>query len=164
MTMLARFRQSGGFLKLVLLIESCDGAKQRNLLDLVAQEDPGWAHLLKLKTLNAERILSWPEPVLSQIWASSPLQLTIALWQKSPTPLREKIERSLPRSYQTSFRKGVEDTPILDDAEVATARLRLVSHVRELSQNGTLRFRDFDPGLELQGSLSDHFEPFKKVA
>lgn len=164
MTMLTRFRQSGGFLKLLLLVESCDGAKQRHLLELVAQEDPGWAHLLRLKTLNAERILSWPEPLLGQIWATLPLQLVIALWQKSPTQMREKIERSLPRSYQTSFRKGIDDTPVLDDAEVATARLRLVSHVRELSQTGTLQFRDFDPGLVLNGPLSEHFEPFKKVA
>ena len=164
MSVLTRFRQSGGFLKLVLLVESSEAQKQQNLLHLVAQEDPGWAHLLKLKTLSSDRILTWPEHILGKIWASSPLHLAVAVWQKSPTLVREKIERSLPRSYQSSFRKAIEETPVLDDGEVATAKLRLVLHVREMSLSGGLHFQDFDPALLLQDQLNDHFEPFKKVA
>ncbi|MFN7728474.1 MAG: FliG C-terminal domain-containing protein [Bdellovibrio sp.] len=164
MSILSRFRQSGGFLKLILLVESSDAQKQKTLLHLVSQEDPGWAHLLKLKTLSSDRILTWPESVLCRIWASSPLQLAVAIWQKSPAVLREKIERSLPRTYQSSFRKALEETPPLDEAEFATAQLRLVLQVREMSISGQLDFQDFDPALLLQDQLNDHFEPFKKTA
>ena len=63
--MLSRFRKPGGFMQLLALIESCDPSKQKNLLSLVGPEDPGWAHLLKVKALTFDRIRSWPAPVLS---------------------------------------------------------------------------------------------------
>jgi flagellar motor switch protein FliG len=164
MALLNRFRQQGGFFQLLQLIETCEPVRQKKLFEMIAKEDPGWAYLVRLKTLTLDRVLSWPPSVLTRIWSGIPLPVLIGVWQKSSLDLRQKIEETLPRNYQASFKKGCEETPPLSDAEFVIAQQRLVAIVREMQLHGRIRFREFDPGLEFDGALAEQQDLFKKVA
>ena len=67
MSTLSRFRKPGGFQQLLMLIETCDPDKQKSLMHLIGTEDPGWAHLVKIKALTFERIMTWPTEILMEI-------------------------------------------------------------------------------------------------
>lgn len=159
--MLARFRKSGGFLQLVQLVETTDPRRRQNLIELIAKEDPGWAQLVRLKVLTKDRILNWEPRFLMQIWPQIPLPIIKTIWLKSTTAQRERIERSIPRAFQTTFRKSVDAGETVDDVEEAAASLRLVAIVREMNLHGLLDFNDIDPGLTWDPAMVENLEPFK---
>lgn len=159
--MLARFRKTGGFLLLVQLVETTEPGRRQNLIDLIAKEDPGWAQLVRIKSLSKERILNWEPKILMQVWPQIPVPIISTIWQKSSTAEREKIERSIPRAFASTFRKSVESHPPVDAAEEVAANLRLVSIVREMSVHGLLDFKDFDPTLTWDPAMVESLDPFK---
>ena len=69
MSMLSRYRKSGGFKQLLMLIETCGKQKQENFLKLIEAEDAKWAQAVKTKMLSMEKILSWDAEVLAEIFS-----------------------------------------------------------------------------------------------
>lgn len=164
MSQLSRFRTPGGFAQLLRLVETSPGPERDNLMELIAKEDPGWAHLIRLKTLTPERILSWPEKVLAQIWLETSLQLLIAVWQRAPAPAREKMERAMARPIHVAFRRELTEAGPVDDNAYAVAAIQLVRIVRDMQVAEKIRFEEVDPSLIFDPSLADRTEPFKRSA
>lgn len=153
MSTLARFRRSGGLMQLLQLIETSENEKQRHLLDLVGKEDPGWAHLIKKKSLSVKRILSWPEAVLSQILLQYPVSFAVSLSFVVDGEQFSKIERCLPRHQQRDFyRLRADHRP--NQQERWTAQVKLIQIARELSNSGSIRLSTFDPVLEIDMRLA----------
>jgi hypothetical protein len=158
MSTLSRFRKPGGFQQLLLLIETCDPSKQKNLMQLVCKEDPGWAHLLKVKALTFERVLSWPSEVLMEI--TPPLSdLVLATvyqiaqnLQRDPL-LAEKWLKGLP-SLKAKEIQSLSQNQIFTPAEQSVAVIKVIQTVRELESKGILRFANFDPLLEIDQRLT----------
>src|SRR5690349_9430773 len=115
MSMLNRFRKPGGFLQLLALIETCEPAKQKSLMHLVGTEDPGWAHLVKLKILTMERIFSWPQEILMEITPHLPDQV-LAIAHQMATQLspkaQEKWLNSLPSMKAREVKEMCKDLVI----------------------------------------------------
>jgi hypothetical protein len=168
MSMLARFRKPGGFQQLLALIETCEPAKQKALLHLIAVEDPGWAQLVRLKTLSFERILSWPVEILMEITPPLPDKVLATAYQiaetiSTPNPqaapqvfkesLHEKWLQSLPSLKAREIRQmAAELSPTA--AEQSATVIRLIQIVRELESKGQIRFQQFDPLLEVDKDLA----------
>lgn len=160
MSLLGRFRKPGGFQQLLTLIETCDPAKQKNLMHLVGTEDPGWAHLVKVKTLTFERILSWPQEVLMEITPHLPDQILATAYQMaellSPTgrpQLQEKWINSLP-SMKAREVKSLSNDRKVTAAEEASTSIKVIQTVRELEAKGKIRFSNFDPTLEIDKRIA----------
>ena len=66
--MLDRYKKAGGFAQLLKLIETSGAAKQAKFLDLVRQEDPRWWRTIEKKMLNMDRIFSWGEGPVGEIF------------------------------------------------------------------------------------------------
>lgn len=153
MSMLNRFRKQGGFQQLLTLIETCDPSKQKNLLHLVGVEDPGWAHLVKVKCLTLDRVFSWPDSVLREITPSLPEKVMVALHSALNPNQREKFKTSLPqmqlRNLDDQF-ASIGATP----SEQNAARIKLFQIIRDLEAEGKFKFQTFDPILVIDPSIA----------
>lgn len=159
MHMLSRFRKPGGFQQLLTLIETCDPAKQQNLLHLVGTEDPGWANLVRVKALTFERVLSWPTETLMEITAHLPDQVLVAAYQMAEkmaapeAPYHEKWLKSLPSIKAREIHSRAQSSP--PNAQVhAAAGIKVIQAVRDLEAKGLIRFSTFDPTLEIDKRLA----------
>jgi len=159
MSMLSRFRKPGGFQQLLALIETCEPAKQKSLMRLVGTEDPGWAHLVKVKILTMERILSWPQEVLMEITPHLPDQVLATAYQMAEqlsTPeaaLHEKWINSLP-SMKAKEVKALCKDQVMTAAEQASTSIKVIQTVRDLEAKGKIRFGSFDPVLEIDKRIA----------
>ncbi len=159
MSILGRFRKPGGFQQLLTLIETCDPTKQKNLLHLVGTEDPGWAHLVKIKTLTFSRILSWPIETLMEITPHLPDPVLATAYQMAEQlalqgpPLHEKWLKSLPSIKAREIRSLVQTAAFNIHEQVATG-IKVIQVVRSLEARGKIRFSNFDPTLEIDKRLA----------
>lgn len=150
--MLNRFRKPGGFIQLLQLIESCDGEKQKNLIKLIASEDPGWASLVKAKQLSYQKVLSWPQPSLALILESIPYRTLLALVAGSQHTQKEVLKSTVSPSLWARLTKDLEETSF-EPSEHKVAQLKLLSVVREMEQEGKIKLASIDQLLELDPRL-----------
>lgn len=153
MSTLARFRKPKGLLQLVKLIETSEPDKRRQLLSLVAKEDPGWAHMVLAKALTFERVIQWPEPVLEKIFEQVPANLLASLIQAAPEESAHKIQSCLPRKLQKDVELLVQERRFTRE-EKSGALTRLLVVIRELQDQGVLVFAHFDSTLEIDLRLA----------
>ncbi len=159
MSMLNRFRKPGGFQQLLTLIETCEPAKQKNLLHLVGTEDPGWASLVKTKSLNIDRVLSWPVETLMEITPHLPDMILLSIYHYAQAQssrdqnLADKILESLP-SIKAKELRSLADSRTPNPAEQASATIKVIQTVRDLESKGLLRFSKIDPSLEIDKRLA----------
>ncbi len=169
MSLLARFRKPGGFQQLRTLIETCEPTKQKALLQLIASEDPGWAHLVQVKTLSFSRILSWPVEILMELTPPLP-DLALATIYKMAEELSKSPQSSQSRSSSEAplHEKWLQSLPAIKAREVhllstninfaagdqMAAAIRLIQTARELEAKGQIRVSQFDPTLELDKDIA----------
>ncbi len=147
--MLDRYRKKGGFIQLLKLLEGCAPAKQAQLLDVIQKEDNGWATLLKKKMLSIEIIFSWKAETLAEFThLLPPKTLAYAVKKLGPGMLEKAItcfphvkKREIEDIYAT-----LNPTP----GEILAASGKVIEKVRELTDNGTLKFERFAPELTLE--------------
>lgn len=152
MSMLARFRKPGGFVQLLQLIESCEGEKQKNLIQLIATEDPGWASLVKAKQLTYQKVLTWPQPHLALVLENLPYRTLRALVAGSQSDQRDVLSRTLSPSLWSRLLKDLDETK-LEPNEYKVAQLKLFGAIRELDQEGKIKLTSIDHRLELDPRL-----------
>lgn len=160
MSMLNRFRKPGGFNQLLALVETCDQQKRKSLLDLVGSEDPGWAYLVKVKSISFERILSWPVNVLMEITPhlSDRILMTAyhmaeAMAKSSHSDIHEKWLKSLPAMKAKEILNLAQSSAI-NPIEHHSAAVKIIQTVRELEAKGQIRFAQFDPALEVDQRIA----------
>lgn len=153
MSNITRYRRPGGLMQLVQLLETSDKTKRAELLDLVAKEDPGWAFFIDSKALKIERVLSWPSPVLEQIFVRLPLQFVAILSQMSNPETQKKIENSINRSLIRELFQ-LRDDKMYSEEHRFNVGVKTLQIVRELQSQGLLKFQTFDPGLEVDSRIA----------
>lgn len=158
MSMLSRFRKPGGFQQLLVLMETCDENKKKSLMLLLSSEDPGWAHLVKIKSLTFERVLSWPVNVLMEITPHLSDRILMTAYQivQAHPQLKgseEKWLRALPSLKAREISSLAESTSI-NVGEQHAAKVKIIQTVRELEAKGQLRFANFDASLEVDSRVA----------
>jgi flagellar motor switch protein FliG len=155
---LSRFRKQGGFFQLVLVIETCEPEKRKNLMKLVASENPGWAHLISKKILSLEKILAFPDHILMEILPHFSLQMLAVLYCGVGPDLRARIISGLSAkgsrdlqsavdSYKASHKSATSD-------EFGAASVKLVQLVRDLEADNVINFQLFDPTLVIDPKIA----------
>ena len=154
MSMLDRYRKPGGFYQLVSLVETCPPAKKEKFLELIKAEDEAWAEAVKEKMLDVDRIFSWNDETLAEIFGT--LQdLTVAvILHGTNDDLKNRIF-----TYMTQARKRkIEDlmgsqspTP----TEIASMQVKLIETVRKMAHDGYIRFEKVDPQLHFDNKIEE---------
>lgn len=148
MSTLARFRRTGGLLQLLQLIETSEKDKQTHLIELVSKEDPGWAHLIKVKRLTLERIMGWPDAVVAEVFDSLAPSILSCLYYYGSSKYSGKVERCIPKRMQREYLR-VRGQRKPNEQEEWVAQVRLIQVTRERILGGNLRLSAIDPGLEI---------------
>ncbi|MBX3018905.1 MAG: hypothetical protein KF767_13525 [Bdellovibrionaceae bacterium] len=153
MSTLARFRKPKGLLQLVKLIETSEPEKRRQLLSLIAKEDPGWAHMVSVKSLSFEKVAAWPEPVLEKVFDQMPASLLTPLLQMAAPSYVPKLQACVPGRLQKEVDQLFRERRFTRD-EKSVALNRLFTNIRELQDQGVLSFATFDPALDIDLRLA----------
>jgi flagellar motor switch protein FliG len=154
MALLARFRRPGGFAQLLQLIETCEPAKQKNLLGLVSQEDPGWAHLVQTKAITTERVFSWPDHVLQEIIPNIPEKIAVALYVSLSDQQKMRFKTNLSNMRKKALEESLGYASTATASEQNAARVRLIQLVRTLEAEGKIKFQTFDPVLIIDPGIA----------
>lgn len=153
MSMLARYRKPGGFLQLLTLIETCEPTKQAKLLDLVGNEDPGWAVLVKTKTITLPKIINWKVEALMEVTYHLPEKILATVIFSQPEAIQEKIIKSLPptKTREVKSLLGIiKPTP----GEQNAAMIKMIQIIRDLDKAGKINLGLIDPSLAIDTKLA----------
>lgn len=153
MSTLARFRKANGLLQLIRLIETSEPEKRKQLLSLIAKEDPGWASMVQAKALSFARVLTWPDDILTKVFAQIPASLIAALIQIADGEQAHKINHCAPRRLRKEIDQLNRDRRYTRD-EKTVAVTRLLTVIRDLQDQRVLIFSGFDPALDIDLRLA----------
>ncbi len=148
MSSLLRYKKSGGFIQLLSLIETFGPQKKDKFLEMIEQESPTWERALREKMLTFERIFSWPEEVIVDVFKQlQPKTLAFALQGIKPEQ-REKILTY----FSHSERRRLDD--ILTESkpkpeEIASTLVKVVEQTRKMLKERTLHAEKFDSALSI---------------
>jgi hypothetical protein len=154
MSMLARYRKSGGFLQILKLIETCGKQKQDNFLKMIEEEDPKWAEALREKMLTIDKILSWDDNTVSEISARLQ-QMTLATALLGLPP--ESCEKLL-KMFSHSQKRVIDDIKAAKESnpgEISAAFTKIIEEVRGLIKEGDLRVEKFAPELIVPDGIEE---------
>jgi FliG C-terminal domain len=152
MGMIDRYRKPGGFVQLVSLVETCPTSKQEKFMEIIRSEDPRWADLVRTKLLSMDRIYSWKDDVLHEIFGTlQDLTVAVALHAANDS-LRPRL-----MTYFTHGRKRkIEDlfgSQMPSQQEIAATHMKIIETVRKMEQDGSIRFENFDPTMVIDDDI-----------
>lgn len=154
MSMIMRYKKPGGFKQLLKLIETSGKGKQEKFLAIVKDEDSVWAATIEQKMLTMEKILSWNESTISEIF-SRLNDLTISLCS---FVLTEDQWKSATRTFSHSRLRNLKDlfhgkTPSV--AEQSTAIVNVLTEVRTMIDDGVIKLDQVDENLVIDDKIED---------
>lgn len=155
MSMLARYKRPGGFLQLLSLIESFGPQKREKFMEMIQAEDPVWAQAIHSKLLTIERILDWPEQVLSDIFKMLPTK-NLACMIKGISP--ENVTKIVKFLSHAEKRKLDDELGTMEakPEEIFTSFVRTIDLTRRMIKEGQIRLDKFDPDLAIMDGYEDY--------
>jgi flagellar motor switch protein FliG len=152
MSMLNRYKKKGGFAQLLTLIETSPPGKRAKLLEIIASEDAEWAEAIRLKMIDMNRIYSWNDDVLEKIIGTlQDLILAVAI-QGAPQDFRTRVFALISHGRASKL-NDILQTRTSSTEEIAAMQAKVIVAVRTLADNGDLRFKNFDPDLEIREGI-----------
>jgi hypothetical protein len=154
MSMIDRYKKKGGFIQLLILLETTGAEKREKFLKMIADENPAWEVEIKKKMLSMERILTWNQSYLMEILPRIPFQSIAAVISALPAEKQKILSEAL--SFQE--RKKVED--FLKEkkpapGEVNSAIMKFMSEIRAMVAGGQLKFEKFDPDMAIPENIEE---------
>jgi hypothetical protein len=158
--MLDRYKKAGGFIQLLMLVETSSAAKRDKFLELIESEDVVWAQSIRDKMLSIDRIFSWKDETLAEIFGTlQDLTVAVVLSDKN-----EAFKHRIYPFFTNSRRLKIDELLTLkapSAAEVTTMYIKILETTRKMATQGVLRFEKIDPAL----AIPDHVEDYlAKVA
>lgn len=157
MGMLDRYKKKGGFVQLLMLIESSGRQKQDQFLALIAQESPTWENAIRQKCLSLEKILGWEESHLREVLTRvQPLTLATALGGMG----KEKSEAILSCLSGAEQRKiqQIVDESRATPAEISTCVLKIVAETRAFATSGIIKLDKIDSALVIPENIEEQLQ------
>lgn len=154
MSTLDRYRKAGGFVQLLNLIETSGPAKAEKFLKLIAEESPVWEAEIRKKALSIDRLLTWNQTYLMEVFPRIPSNIVAT----AIAPLPPEKQQIILGSLGFSDRRRVEDT--LRDTkpnpgEIASCQTKVLNEIRTMVASGHLKFEKADPELVIPENIEE---------
>lgn len=154
MSMIDRYKKKGGFIQLLILLETTGGEKREKFLNMIAEENAAWEVELKKKMLNLDRICSWNTTYLMEVLPRIPIQSLAAIISALPPEKATSFTSGLGFSEKRKVEESLkEKTP--PQGEVNSAIMKLMSEIRAMVASGGLKFEKFDPDMVIPEDIED---------
>lgn len=152
MSMLNRYKKTGGFVQLVSLIETLGPNKQEKFLNMIQEEDAAWMDAVKQKMLTIDKIFSWSDDTVSEIVRRLPTK-SLASAIKA---LKEDQVKKVFCLMSNSEKRKIEDeiATLSDKPEEAQANvLKLIETTRKMITDTDLRVESFAPEMAIEEGI-----------
>ncbi|MGE4132612.1 MAG: FliG C-terminal domain-containing protein [Bdellovibrionales bacterium] len=146
MSSLHRYRKSGGFIQLVSLIETFGPQKKEKFLEMIEAESSVWAQALREKMLTFERIFSWPEQVMVEVFKNLPPKTLAFAINGLKEDQKEKVLSYFSHSEKRKLEIIVSEN-VPKPEEVASTLAKVVEHTRAMLKSRELHAERFDESL-----------------
>jgi hypothetical protein len=154
MGMLDRYKKKGGFVQLLVLLETSPKQKQENFLNLIAQENSSWEKALKSKMLNFEKIISWPIEHRCEVFSRvQPLTVAVAIFNLSPEKREQCLEGLGTGEKKKIYQSLLEVKPT--QAEINTCIYKIINETRTLISSNILKLEKFDLELAIAENIEE---------
>lgn len=161
--MLDRYKKKGGFVQLVILIETSGKQKQEQFLALIGQESKNWEESLRKYMFSIERIFGWKVQYRAEIFSRiQPLTLATVLHGMS----NDQLESTLACISISEKRKilGIisERNPTLP--EKLSCVLKIISEVRAFATSGLIKLEKVDPEMVIPENIEEILNQYGGVS
>lgn len=154
MSMLNRYRKSGGFLQLVILIETCPQAKQEKFLEMIEKEDIRWANAIKQKMLSIEKVFGWGDTWVTEI-VGRLTDLTVAMVVPGLSEIAKgKVFRAMSHSRKRTIDQLMVEKKATPN-ELVTIHAQILTEVRGSIAGGYIYLDRIDPNLIIDDSIEE---------
>lgn len=154
MSVLDRYKKSGGFNQILSLIETCGTAKKEKFLTMILEENPHWHDALKSRILTLEKILNWPVEHLSEVTSRS-MPITLAAISKSLSEEQtKKFFQGLSHSQFAKIRE-ISDNKNFTNVEISSSIEKFLGETRTHIQQGVVKLDKFAPALAVPDDIED---------
>lgn len=163
MAMLDRYKKTGGFNQLLILLETCGSAKQQKFLEIIRQEDARWADALTAKMIDLTRFLTWSDSAIAEVTGAMMEINVAAIISTMDEAQQTRLMGTLPHIK----RRKVQDLLMAQKpspGEIASSTNKLFETIRRLSQEGVLRMDKVDPPLFIDADIEDRLKQGKDIA
>ena len=155
MSMLVRYKKTGGFVQLVKLLEGFGPEKREKFLDLVKKEDAVWAAALQDKLLDVDRIFNWDSQTVANICQRMHEKNLAALMHGLNEEQKKKVYELMGHSETRRLNTYIDEmTP--SAGEIATGKMKLIEETREMIQTGHIKLDSLDPSLMIEEDIEEH--------
>jgi hypothetical protein len=152
--MIDRYKKKGGFIQLLNLMETCGSQKQEKFLKIIEEEDQAWAEAVKTKMISIKKIFSWDDNTIAEIAGSlNDMTISISLFGLD-AEVKEKMLKTLNRSRRRKIEDEIKDRKP-EVAEISTAFVHIITHVRKMVSDGFLMLEKIDPQLVVNSEFED---------
>ena len=138
MSMLARYRKTGGFEQLRLLLETSVAKKRDMLLKAIETEDKEWGALLRASMMTLEKFEKWDPLVIAEVTSRMGDKALAILFAGKGDDYFNRMTQAIKEMKKREIRTIMENlkpTP----AEIESATIKLVEKVRELEREGGVK-------------------------
>lgn len=149
MSMLVRFKKAGGFQQLLTLIETCSPTKREQLMKVIHSEDPGWAALLNTKMLTIDKFFSWDPIHIAEITNEMPARILAAALLGLPEDTVQRATHTMDHVKKREIENLLQEIKP-NPAEIETARMKLLTLVRELERDKRIDLNRIDPAVSVR--------------
>lgn len=154
MGMLDRYKKKGGFIQLLVLIETSGKQKQEQFLGLIAQENKVWEEGVRKYMLSVDRILNWDPAYRAEIFSRvQPLTLATILHGMDPGKI-EGVLSCLSMGEKRKIMNVISErnpTP----GEKATCNMKILTEVRGFCQGGIIKLEKCDPEIAVPENIEE---------
>ncbi len=157
MSMVDRYKKSGGFLQLVQVIETCATKKREQFMSIISEESPLWAEALNQKCLSFDKIISWkPEIILEILAAVNLLSFATALKGLEKPQLEEFLAKLSHQEKKRIETQMLELNP--NPNEISSSMMKVVSETRNLLSSNALKADKIDQALVIPDEFESKLE------
>lgn len=154
MGMLDRYRKSGGFNQLLILLETSPKDKQEKFLGLIKDESPTWETELRKRIMTFDRVCNWEQPYLMEICPRIPEKIIAVALHPIPAEKRTGWLKSLsPAQRRTA--DEILGGPAPQLGEVFSCQNRILTEIREMAKQNALKLDKIDPGLMVPEDIEE---------
>lgn len=139
-------RDSGGFRKLVELLETTPSVRRQKMIDIGMEEDPDYTQQAMEYMMNFHDVLKMEDMELAEIMAKAPPRMIAYAILEQPQDVQERFLRCSKPHVASEVKDylGVKVTA----REIGGAQLKLVSTARELEKAGKIKTKRIPVSLE----------------
>jgi hypothetical protein len=146
MSSLSRYKKSGGFFQLLSLIETFGPQKREKFIEMIEQESPPWAKALRDKILTVDRVFTWPDQVVIEVFKRLPPKSQAYALTGFKDEFRAKVEQFLSASEKRRLDDVLSESQPKPD-EVASTLVKFLEVTRQMLKDREIHAEKFDEGL-----------------